>query len=141
MGAKAGCKYAQERLGLIYETGDGIPVDFNRAEYCYLKSAKQGCKSAYSCLGWFYLEKRDYEKAFYWMSKGAEADDHHGQRGLGSMYRRGLWVYKNNDQAIKWYTKSALQGSVLASEQLTYMYLERKDYKNAFYWCSQAIDG
>ena len=141
LGAKAGCKYAQKRLGRTYETGDGVPNDFNKAEYCYMKSAEQGYTSAYGCLGWLYLERRNYEKAFHWLSKAAEADDYHGQRGLGSMYRRGLWVYKNNDQAIKWYTKSALQGSVLASEQLTYMYLERKDYKNAFYWCSQAIEG
>ena len=50
--AETGDAAAQNRLGLIYQNGEGVPQDDAEAIKWYLKAAEQGYTAAQNNLGW-----------------------------------------------------------------------------------------
>ena len=48
--------------------------------------------------------------------------DARAQSLIGSIYREGLGVPKNDAEAVKWYRKAAQQGHVMAQVYLGFMY-------------------
>ncbi len=73
---------------------------------------------------------------FYALKAKAEQGDAKAQNNLGTMYEAGTGVQRDNDEAVKWYTKSAEQGNALAQSNLGAMYANGKgvpqDYKLAY---------
>ena len=49
--ARSGDKVAQASLGLLYQTGQGVPQDFSRANRLLAASARQGYVFAFTALG------------------------------------------------------------------------------------------
>jgi TPR repeat protein len=62
---------------------------------------------------------QDYQNAFYWYQKAADAGDAAAQIMLGSLYENGLGVSKDYGRARSWYEKAADQGRPLAQDALT----------------------
>ena len=50
--AETGDASAQNRLGLIYQNGEGVPQDDAEAIKWYLKAAEHGYTAAQNNLGW-----------------------------------------------------------------------------------------
>jgi uncharacterized protein len=62
-------------LGIIYESNEGVPQDFNKSAEWYLKAAEQGVPVAQSSIGLFYAEgqgvPKNYIQAYKWFSLAA----------------------------------------------------------------------
>jgi len=59
---------------------------------------------------------KDYQTAWSILYPLARKGQMDAQRLIGVMYRHGLGVNKNDDEAIKWYRKAAQQGHVRAQK-------------------------
>jgi TPR repeat protein len=81
--AELGNAAAQDRLGLMYEAGSGVPKDYVQAHNWYSKAAEQGGGEAQDTL--------------------AIAD---AQHNVGRFYEIGRGVPRNYVQAYKWYSLS-----------------------------------
>ena len=85
--------------------------------------------------GYQALEDQDYKKALYYFSYEANLGDDKAQYNLGIMYKKGLGVPVNNNEAFSWFFLSANQGNILANYALGHAYLKgsgiKKNYKSA----------
>ncbi len=85
--------------------------------------------------GYQALEDKDYKKALYYLSYEANLGDDKAQYNLGIMYKKGLGVPVNNNEAFGWFFLSANQGNILANYALGHAYLKgsgiKKNYKSA----------
>jgi TPR repeat protein len=121
--AEQGNAAAQNTLGKMYETGEGV-VDVNYAEAAkwYLKAAEQGNVEAQNKLGFMYQWSHgvdlNYAEAAKWYAKAAEQGDAAAQYNLAMMYTRGQGVSKNEDEAIKLFRMAAEQGNYTAKSAL-----------------------
>ena len=93
--AEQGNASAQYSLGVMYNTGEGVPQDYQEAVSWYHKAAEQGHASAQYNLGVRYVNgegvPQDYQEAVSWWRKAAEQGDAIAQYNLGVSYdnRRG----------------------------------------------------
>ena len=76
--AESGDKVAQASLGLLYQTGQGVPQDQLRAVQLFKRSARQGYPFAFTALANSYYEglgvQKSSKKALYWFLLSAEFD-------------------------------------------------------------------
>jgi TPR repeat protein len=74
--ANAGDAEAQYSLWVYYDHGQGVPQNYTKAVYWYIKSAVQGNASAQCMLGNSYYTgqgvPQDYAKAAYWYIRSVE---------------------------------------------------------------------
>jgi TPR repeat protein len=86
--------------------------------------------------------RKDYEEAFRWFQKGAEAGDSSAQTNLGYMYDQGLGRQRNPSTAAACYGKAADAGNPLGENNLADMYLRgdgvQQDNAAAFRWFQRA---
>ncbi len=86
--------------------------------------------------GYQALEQTDYKTAFYYLSYNANSGDDKAQYNLGIMYKKGLGVPVDENEAFSCFFLSANQGNVLANYALGHTYLNgsgiNKNYKLAF---------
>ena len=129
--AEQGHVKAQYLIGYCYENGSGVPKDDNKAAQWYVRAADQGDAEAQEAM------------ADYWFRK-AEQGDARAQCGLGSMYRKGLGVEQNGEQAVYWFRKAAEQGNAPGQMILGGMYSEGhgvgQDDEQAVYWLRKAAE-
>lgn len=75
--AQAGSAIDQNRLGLIYHYGQGVPQDYAAAYEWYHKAALQGVNEAQYNLGYLYHHgygvAQDYSKAYVWYTLASVA--------------------------------------------------------------------
>ncbi len=139
-------KQALFDLALMYDDGDGVEEDNDKAIALYIKAANKGHVKAMNNLALMYDEgdgvEEDNEEAVKWYTKAAEQGYATAQYNLGMMYDEGEGVKRDDEKAIYWYTKAAEQGDEDAQNNLGIMYDEgegvKEDDKRAFYWYSKA---
>lgn len=116
--AKAGSSDAMCNIAHLYEEGDGVEQNYERALEWLLKAAKAGNSHAVSEIGPFYKNglgvEQDYEKALEWFLKAAEAGDADAMYESGLCYENGWGVEQNCKTAIEWYKKAEERGSLSA---------------------------
>lgn len=99
---------AQVLLGLIYDSGLGIPQDYSEAAKWYRKAADLKSVHAYYMLAVMYGlghgVPQDYTASVAWLRQGAERADPRSQALLGLMYEFGRGVPLDYVQAYKWYS-------------------------------------
>ena len=61
-----------DKLGEMYEFGEGVEVDYPKAIEWYLKSANHGFEDSYNGLAWTYHKMGKYEEALPWAEKAVE---------------------------------------------------------------------
>ena len=131
--AEAGEPKAWERIGSMYDHGEGVPVDYAEARRYYDKAVQAGVANAYTDIGMQYDHARgvarDLAKALEYYRKGAERGSSASISNLGYAYETGRGVPKDLAQAVKWYTKGAQLDDANALHNLANMYLDGEGVK------------
>jgi uncharacterized protein len=118
--AEGGDASAQNKLGLLYYEGKGVPRDYRQAKEWFEEAAKQGHAGAEVNLGTLYLQgdgaPQSDQMALFWFSRAVEQEDALAFAKLGMMYARGRGVLQDFIQAHKWYNLSAAHGENRSAE-------------------------
>lgn len=112
--AEQGNATAQNRLGLLYNQGQGVPQNRPLAKEWFEKAAEQGDAGAQVNLGTLYLlgqgAMESDQMALFWFRRAAEQQEALAFAKLGFMYEHGRGVPQDFIQAHMWYTLSASRG-------------------------------
>jgi TonB family protein len=169
--AGQGFAEAQGWMGALYDAGQGVSRNYERAEELYRKAAEQGDVSAQVNLGFMYQHGRnvpqpvrelngslifwsdngggfvrqDFAEAAKWYLRSAQQGSSFAQSRLGWMYIRGLGVKKDGSEAAKWFLKAAEQGETSTQCMLSALYLDGEsvptDYIQAHRWLNLCVAG
>ena len=143
-GAEKGDGCCNNSLGVCYILGVGTRKNAVEAAKCFEIAANAGNTAAYRNVGRVYQyekEVMDYDKAFYWYKKAAEAGDAYAYNDLGVCYQNGIGTIRNIDESFSWYKKAANAGNIVAYRNLGLLYQkETKDLTEAFRWFKKAAD-
>ena len=116
----------QNRLGNMYEFGEGVERDYAEAVKWYRRAAEQGYALGQYCLGDMYENGKgvaeSYPQALALYRKAAEQGNTSAQVSLAGMYENGSGVARDYAEAMKWYRKAAEAGSADAQCDLGLMY-------------------
>ena len=112
--AREGSAEAARRIGTMYETGDGVVLDYLRAADWYRVSVNLGgTPEAFFKLGWLSLYGRgvahDLRTAVDWFERAAK--DGHGVARylLGAIHDEGWGIQPDVVKAYAWYTEALRQ--------------------------------
>jgi TPR repeat protein len=124
--AQAGDAVAQNRLGLAYVRGQGVPTNLVESVKWFRKAAEQGYARGQVNLGLSYEKGRgvtqDYAEAAKWYRFAADQGDPHAQFSLGVFYTYGRGVAQDHAEATGWYRQAAEQGNLKAQNNLALSY-------------------
>ena len=124
--ATQGDSVKQNRLGRMYQTGQGVSQDYAAALNWYHQSADQGNSDAQYNLGAMCEEgqgvPKDYSAAVGWYRLAVAQGHSDAQNNLGLMYFMGDGVPQDYSEALKWYRQSANQGNCSGQYNLGVMY-------------------
>jgi hypothetical protein len=108
--AEAGSLDAAVSLGVLYQGGQGVPQDFDRARMLYEPAAEAGHPRALNNLGLLYVRgdgvPQDYEKAAGLFQQSADGGLKQGMSNLGVMYENGFGVEQSDTLAMDWYRRA-----------------------------------
>jgi TPR repeat protein len=146
--AEHGDADAQYALGVMYDSGQGVPRSYITATEWYSRAAEQGDANAQSTLGLAYLDghgmPRDYDKAARWLGKAAKQGSAAAQYDLGLMYARGQGLPQSYATAAEWYSRAAKQGDASAQSTLGLAYANGRgvpqSYGEAARWFRRAAE-
>jgi len=112
--ADAGLKHCQWRLGVMLDTGDGIPADASKAYGWFTMSAAQQYGRAHASLGLMHAigrgTKVNFEKAMQSYREAASLGEPHGFYGVGVLHNLGQGVPKDKLNAFAWFMVAHFQG-------------------------------
>ncbi len=112
--AEQGDAQAQTYMGLLYESGEGVPRDYAEAVKWYLLAAEQGKADAQYYLGNMYRDgngvPQDETEAVVWYTKAAEQGKSAAQNSLGELYAKGKGVKRNYITSYMWFNVAAVSG-------------------------------
>lgn len=134
--AEHGDADAQYALGIMYDSGQGVPKNHATADEWYGRAAGQGDAHAQSSLGLAYLKgrgmPRNYAKATQWLSKAADQGSATAQYDLGLMYARGQGVPQDYTAAVALYNRAGEQGDAHAQTSLGLAYANGQGVPRSF---------
>jgi len=111
--AERGDPRAAFALALMYDTGDGVPRDYDRALFWFRKAAEGGYAVAQAKLGVMYLFgwalPPDPAEAASWYRKAAVQGYVVAEARLARLYALGIGVRKNTVEAYVWADRAARQ--------------------------------
>ncbi len=120
--AKRGHPGAQNRLGWMYERGEGVEVDYAQAAEWHRRAAEQGHLNGMNDLGYLYRQgrgvERDFEQALYWFHQAAKRNYSYAEFNIGQMYEKGCGVQRDLGEAVNWYRKAASRNHEWAEKRL-----------------------
>ncbi|WP_085899522.1 tetratricopeptide repeat protein [Kiloniella majae] len=98
--------FSEAALAYLYETGNGVPHDQERAFTLYTRAAKQSIPFAQNKLANIYragvLVPKDYKLAYRYFTFAAEQKETAAQISLASMYARGEGMPRDLVKAYMW---------------------------------------
>lgn len=101
--ADNGDKYAQFKIGELYEEGVGVSQNYAKAFEYYLKASKKGLDEATNNIGLFYQSglgvEQDYKKAAFFFEVASNNGFKYANNNLGFLYLNGLGVKRNYIEA------------------------------------------
>ena len=108
---------------------------------CCLSGSAQSADNLYK-QGKALYDAKDYAKAFVKLKAAAEKGHKKAQYRVGLCYDKGKGVKENDDEAFRWYSKSAAQNYAKAQYQLGKCYKEgegcKEDRSKALAWWLKA---
>ena len=118
--AEEGNVTAQNRLGLLYKEGAGVPQNYGQEKKWFEEAAKRGHAEAQVNLGTFYLHgdapPRSAQMALFWYGRAAEQGDVQAFAKLGLMYAEAQGVPQDSIQAHMWFNLAAANGEENSAE-------------------------
>ena len=112
--AEAGMPEAQLNLGLLYQSGQGVNIDLEKALYWYEQAASAGLAEAHLNLGMMYFEgmsvEQDYTVSFREFQSASTQGLASGSLMLGRMLFEGLGVDQDKVRARKLFLDAAKSG-------------------------------
>ena len=125
--AEQGSTRAMFYLGCVYERGEGAAVDPDQAVAWYRRAYErdpgQTKKQAAYYLGCLYQNRQDYANARDLFLAGVDLDYAPAIYRLGLMYRDGLGVAKQPDQARSLFERASALGNLHARRSLAIQYI------------------
>jgi uncharacterized protein len=110
--AEAGSAAAQNNIGTMYHSGQGVPQSDIIAAQWFTKSANGGNADAQYSLGLSYASgtgvDKDLAQAVVWYRRSANQGDPPAQAMLGLAYMQALGVPQDNVQAYVWLALGAV---------------------------------
>jgi TPR repeat protein len=101
---------AQYQLGQMYDYGQGVDHNIDKAVYWYERASAAGNKQAQHSLGVIYIVGRglmpDYDSAVHWLNKSAEQGYVPAYSELGWAYLKRGKNFSDLCNAIYWYNLS-----------------------------------
>lgn len=116
--AEAGQPVAQNYLGVLYRTGQGVAQSRTEAARWFEMAALQGNRPAMANLGKLHAawdEKGNYAVAARWFVRAASFGDADSAFNLAVLYERGAGVPQSRFDAYKWYAVAAAKGDAPAA--------------------------
>lgn len=134
------------KMGIMFEQGDGTEKDIEQAKYYYQQAADLGYRYGYYNLAQLYENNGsayyDEDKASAHYLLAAEKGHAGAQVSVGYRYGQGLGFEQSDEKAVEWYLKSAEQGNSTAQANLGYVFLKgkgvEKDSIAAVNWFNKA---
>lgn len=122
-GAEKGGSKAQYNFARMLLDGKGVEHNPATGQEWLRKSADQGLADALFTLGNIYYfgefgETKDFERAFPLLLQAAEKGYIDAQNMVGVMFSEGLGVERDENVAMQWYRKAAVEGHVKAQSNL-----------------------
>jgi len=116
------------KLGMLYDTAEGVAYDPITAAYWYRRAAEKGHKHAQHNLAVAYANgegvELDISVAIKWWSLAAQQGNSDSQYNLGIIYAMGTHGVKRNiEEAKHWWRKAAINGDALAQYNLGTLYV------------------
>ncbi|WP_434659150.1 hypothetical protein ACMYSL_16945 [Klebsiella sp. MISC125] len=135
-------------LGLLYEQGEDVEQDDNRAFFWFSCAAKQGHADAQHSLGVCYREgkgtNQDFQQVIYWLMKSAVQENVYAQYDLGRIYICETSDMQDYVKAFYWFQKAAQQGFAHAQNHLGWLYYNEttgsRNYQQALRWFTLAAE-
>lgn len=116
---------AMLHLGEMYEEGQGIKRDYERAQKYYRMAAGEGLAEAKYKLGMMYKNgkglEEDWLKAVKMILEAADEGFPDAQERMGRFYEKGKGVAEDQRKAAEYYKKAADQGHQRARQNLEKM--------------------
>jgi hypothetical protein len=126
MAADQGTALAQVRLGILYETGRGVPQSYTEAARLYTLAAEQGNPAAQNNLGRLRETGSGLLQSFAEAAKLyqlAAAQGHADARSnLAYLYLTGRGVQQSDTEAVRLYHQAASQGHTSAQTSLGFLH-------------------
>ena len=123
--AALGDAQSQFGLGMIFESGRGVPPDAEKAAGYYLKAADQGMSEAQLSLGSLFEHgrgvARDLERAAALYRSAAQQGNAQAQYNLAALYLGGEGIAPDRERGIAWLRLSARQRYGRALQRLDMM--------------------
>ena len=138
---------AQNQLGVMYSSGQGVPQDKTEAVKWFRKAAEQGHVKGQSNLRAMYLNgagvNQDYAKAIQWLTKVADRGNADAQYYLWDCYS-AEGTQRDTVKAIYWLTKVAERGDTCVQRKLGDFYAKGQyapqDSSKAIYWFTKSAE-
>ena len=106
----------------MYDDGDGVPKDYQKAAQLFRLAAEQGDIEAQINIGDMYYYgdgvPLDYNEAVKWFRLSAEKGNSDAQYRLGFMYADGYGVIEDNVYALMWWYIASSNGNENAKEYI-----------------------
>jgi len=110
----------QYGMGLMYDMGTGVSMNFEEAVKWYQLSAEQGNADAQNNLATMYAEgegtKKDAHKAKKLYERAAQQGNFDAPNNLGTMYLQGLGITRNYIRAYMWFHLGEMKGDRAAKK-------------------------
>lgn len=110
--ANFGNPIGQNGLGYLFQNGmGGLPVDLQKANELFLKSAEQGNTDSQFWLGQNLFLSGDKEEGYKWTLKASLTGSRDAQFNLGVMFTNGEGTKKDESLSTTWFLISATNGN------------------------------
>ena len=125
-------------LGILYENGQGVEKDLEKAREWYSKAASLDHAGSQLAVCDFFFRDGKLDEALIWCKLAAEQGVARAQAKVGDMYLRGEGAARDRDEAVSWYVRAGGNGHVGAQMWLGDWYSDQQDRKNALNWFAKA---
>lgn len=116
-GAALGDPACWHALGFMFDVGQGVEADRDRAMRCYKAAWRSRYAVAANNIAVLYREKGDRRAAFRWFERAAEAGDHGAYLEMAKCYQHGAGTRKSPDAAVRCLARVAGGMSVSEAER------------------------
>lgn len=116
--------HAQHKLATMYEKGEGVKADTERAKRWYTKAASAGSTPAKQRLTYLEIKQTGYKSAQHkrWLDSVIEDSAAYNADStylLAQLYSQGIGVKKDLNKSLELYDQVAIQGGADVEKEIT----------------------